>query len=158
MSASNAWFGIAVSGLATLIALIAIYTDGRWREIPNWLVAGLILLWAVAAWFAPEVLGTAPRSGLICGAVGLAAGYGFHALGWLGGGDGKLLAALALWLGPKDIGLWLLATATLGLVLALLALSRPTGDFRSRGIPFAWAIVPPAATLLIARAIAFGAG
>ena len=121
-------------------------------------MAGLVALWPITVWLAPEVLGARPWAALVCGAGGLAAGYGFHALGWLGGGDGKLLAALALWLGPKDLGLWLLATAALGLLLALLALARPAGDFRTRGIPFAWAMVPPAATLLIARAAALSGG
>ena len=79
-------------------------------------------------------------------------GFGFHALGWLGGGDGKLLATLALWLGPTHLGLWLLGTATIGLALAMTALAFRNGDFRTRGIPFAWAMVPPAAMLLLSRA------
>ena len=134
------------------------YEDWRRREIPHWVVAGLVTWWIMAAWVVPSALDAARWTALVCGVGGLAAGYGFHALGWLGGGDGKLLAVLALWLGPKDLGLWLLGTAALGLLLSLLTLSRPTGDFRTRGIPFAWAMVPPAATLLIARAAALSGG
>ena len=88
----------------------------------------------------------------------LAVGYLFFRAGWLGGGDGKLLGVLALWLGPNDVGLWLLATAVLGLLLVVLALIRPGGDFRARGIPFAWAMVPPASALLLSRAFVQGSG
>ena len=154
MFASDAWFGPAALCGSCLLALTAMYTDALRREIPDWLVIGSVLLWTAAAWLAPSALNAVPSEALACGAGGLAAGYGFHALGWLGGGDGKLLATLALWLGPKDLGLWLLGTALLGLLLALVAIARPAGDLRARGIPFAWAMAPPAVTLLLARAVA----
>lgn len=88
----------------------------------------------------------------MCGGGALAAGVLFQQLGWLGGGDGKLMGALALWIGPRELGWWLLGTAVLGMSMVLFALARPNGDFRARGIPFAWAIVPPAAVLLVSRA------
>ena len=150
--------GIAALCGACLLALASMYTDGRRRQIPHWLLAGLVVLWAWAAWQAPESLDAGPAAALACGAGGLAAGFGLHALGWLGGGDGKLLAALALWLGPKDTGLWLLATALLGLMLVLSAMVRRTGDFHVRGIPLAWAMAPPAAALLVARMVRLHGG
>lgn len=134
--------------------MVALYTDGRGRHIPHWIVGGLALLWVLSALFNPQPLIPAAWGPLACGAAGLALGYGFHRLGWLGGGDGKLLGVLALWLGPNEIGLWLLSTAVLGLVLVAVALARRHGDFHVRGIPFAWAMVPPASTLLFARAFA----
>ena len=147
------WLGTAALGGAVLLSLVALYTDGKRREIPHWLVVGSLVLWAMAAWLSPQSLEGARSDALLCGAGALAAGFGFHALGWLGGGDGKLLATLALWLGPNLLGLWLLGTAAIGLALALTALAFRNGDFRRRGIPFAWAMVPPAATLLLFRAI-----
>ena len=154
MFATDGWFGAASLGAAALLALATLYTDGRRREIPHWLVSALALLWLLALPVAPQLLDSALWAALACGAGGLAAGYCFHQFGWLGGGDGKLLGVLALWLGPRDLGYWLVATAFLGLVLVLLALARRNGDFRTRGIPFAWALAPPAATLLLARAMA----
>ena len=137
---------------AALLAAVALYADVRWREIPDWVPLGILSLWIPAAAFAPEVLnGTIPAA-LVCGAGAFAGGYVFFRLGWLGGGDGKLLGGLALWLGPWEAGIWLLATATLGLALCLIAIARPMGGFRTRGIPFVWAIAPPAITLLLARA------
>ena len=135
------------------LALVAVWTDVRCREVPNWIVSALVALWLVAVFFAPDTLGGAPLAGLACGLIALAFGMALFALGWLGGGDGKLLSALALWLGPSDIGLALLATAALGLLLTVPTLIRKTSEWRRQGIPYALAISPPAATLLAVRAV-----
>ena len=137
---------------AAVLTAAALYTDARLREIPNWLIVGLALLWVLAIWLVPQVSNASVWAALLCGSGALAGGYLFHRAGWLGGGDGKLMGALALWVGPWELGWWLLGTAFLGLAMVLLALARPNGDFGVRGIPFAWAIAPPAAVLLVARA------
>ncbi len=137
---------------AAILTTAALYTDARHRMVPNWLVVALALLWALAVSLAPTALNEAIWTSLLCGFVTLTVGYLFHWLGWLGGGDGKLMGALALWVGSRELGVWLLGTAFLGLWLVLFALARQSGDFRTRGIPFAWAIAPPAVVLLIARA------
>ena len=124
------------------------------REVPHWIVGALVLLWVLTAALAPEALNGEPLMGIVCGAAAFVVGFCLHALGWLGGGDGKLLAALAMWLGPSDLGLALLATGLFGLFLALPALLRISRAFRDRGIPYACAIAPPAATILALRAIA----
>lgn len=147
---------VALLGAAAL-ALAALYSDAKRREIPQHQPIGIAALWLAAAFAAPAALDATALAGLACGAVALVIGYGFYLAGWLGAGDGKLLAALALWMGhPLELGLWLLGVTALGLALILIALARPKGDFRTRGIPFAWAIAPPAATLLVARALALG--
>ena len=138
---------------AAIVSLAALYTDAKQRNIPHWQIATLFCLWLFAALLSPQILDTPIQTALVAAAIALFAGYIFHALNWLGAGDGKLLAVLALWLGLNDIPFWLIGTAAIGLILVVVALARPNGDFRTRGIPFAWAIVPPAATLLIARAI-----
>ena len=137
---------------AAVLSAAALYTDARFREIPNWLIGGLALLWVLAIWLVPQVSNASALAALLCASGALVGGYLFHRLGWLGGGDGKLMGVLALWVGPWELGWWLLGTAFLGLSMALLALARPNGDFRARGIPFAWAIAPPAVVLLVARA------
>ena len=111
-----------------------------------------MLSWLVGAVLAPEAINGRVLASVLCGLAGLLLGFVFHALGWLGGGDGKLLAALALWLGPADVALALVCTGVIGAMLTLLALMRWTG-WRRRGIPCAVAIVPPAAVLLVFRAI-----
>ena len=152
MNACDVRIASAALLAACILALAAMYTDARRRQIPHWVPGGLVLLWAAALQWAPDSLGAAPLAALACGIGVLLAGFGFHALGWLGGGDGKLLATLGLWLGHQQIGLWLLGVAALGLMLAIAARVNGYSDFRTRGIPFAWAIVPPGVALLLARA------
>ena len=145
-------FGAIPLYSAAVLTAAALYTDARLREIPNWLIVGLVLLWVLASSLALPVSTASAWATLLCALGLLAIGYLFHRLGWLGGGDGKLMGVLALWVGPWELGWWLLGTAFLGLGMVLLALVRPSGDFGVRGIPFAWAIAPPAAVLLVARA------
>ena len=137
-----------------LLSLVAVWTDVKRREVPHWIIGTLVVLWVLTAVMAPEALNGEPMMGAVCGAATLVVGFCLHAMGWLGGGDGKLLAALAMWLGPADLGLALLATGVFGLLLALPALFRLSTLFRERGIPYACAITPPAAAILAVRAIA----
>ena len=148
------WWEMALLVCAAAFAFVAVWTDVKRREIPHWLLGGLACLWLCAALFAPAALGGEPLAGLACGALALLLGFVLYALGWLGGGDGKLLAVLAMWLGPADVGLALLATSALGLLLTVCTLVRREGDWRRRGVPYGLAISPPAATLLVARAVA----
>lgn len=94
--------GLITYGLLAALAialLIAAVTDLRRRQIDNWLNAA-IALGAPLFWLA---------MGLTLGQIGwqlaIALGSflifaGFFALGWMGGGDVKLLTALALWIHP----------------------------------------------------------
>lgn len=61
-----------------------------------------------------------------CALVVLAVGFTFFALGWMGGGDAKLAAATALWLGFGLAMPYLLYATVLGgvLTLAILALRK----------------------------------
>ena len=145
--------GTAALLCCVLVSLVAVWTDVKHREVPHWIVGALVLLWVLTAVLAPEALNGDPMMGVVCGAAALFLGLCLHALGWLGGGDGKLLAALAMWLGPADLGLALLATGLFGLLLALPALLRVSTLFRDRGIPYACAIAPPAAAILAVRAV-----
>jgi prepilin peptidase CpaA len=108
---------VLLIGLAIAL-LLAAFTDLRRRQIDNGLNAGIALA-APLYWWA---------SGLGWGAIGLqlavAAGTfavlcGLFALRALGGGDVKLLTALALWLRPSWFGELVLIMALLGGVLAV---------------------------------------
>lgn len=146
--------GVTALWCCILVSLVAMWTDVKHREVPHWIIGTLIALWVPVAVFAPEALNGDPAMGIVCGAVALFVGFVLHTLGWLGGGDGKLLAALAMWLGPADLGPALLATGAFGLLLALPALLRASALFRDRGVPYACAIAPPAAAILAFRAMA----
>jgi prepilin peptidase CpaA len=84
--------------VACVVAVLGCVTDIRSRRIPNVLTfgaAGCALLYHLAA---------SGLAGLGASAAGLAVGLAmfipFFALGGLGGGDVKLLAAIGAWLGP----------------------------------------------------------
>jgi len=64
------------------------------------------------------------------GALMLAVGMAFFGLGWIGGGDAKLVAATALWIGWSDLLVYLLIASVFGGALTLLLLY-----FRSLPLP-----------------------
>ena len=107
----------------------------------------------MAAIILPQCLGGSVSGGLLCGVAGLATGWALYAFGLLGGGDGKLLAVLGLWLGATDFGFALLAGAALLALFLVVARWDIGQSFRVRGIPCACALAPPAAVLLAARAV-----
>lgn len=147
------WLGSAALAASVALVLATVWTDLQRREIPHAIVGGLVVCWVVAATLDPRALNATPLAGLACGLAALAAGFAFHALGWLGGGDGKLLAAVALWLGPADVGLTLLGIGGIGLLVVLAAHVRPNSKWRQNGVPWAIAIAPPAAAVLALRAL-----
>jgi prepilin peptidase CpaA len=67
------------------------------------------------------VAGAAPAWGghLLSGGIALALGMVAFARGWVGGGDAKLLAAVALWAGTDLLLPLLVVTSAFGAVLAL---------------------------------------
>lgn len=99
--------------------LVAAYTDLRHRTISNWLSGGIALA-APLFWFAsgmplwPDI---AWQLGVAAAAFALLAGL--FALGQMGGGDVKLLTALALWISPMLFLKLLIMMALLGGVLTL---------------------------------------
>jgi prepilin peptidase CpaA len=93
-----------------IVAVAAAICDVRTRRIPNVLTfgaAGLALLYALASHGATG-LGLAVAGWL----TGAALFFPFFALGGMGAGDVKLLAALAAWLGPLD-AVWLAVFAAM---------------------------------------------
>jgi prepilin peptidase CpaA len=107
--------------IALAIALVvAAFTDIRRRQIDNWLNAA-IALGAPAFWWAsglslwPEV---AMQLGVALAAFAVLAGM--FALRLMGGGDVKLLTALALWVTPYAFMQLLVVMALAGGVLTIV--------------------------------------
>ncbi len=89
--------------------------------IPNFIniaVIAVFPLFALAAGLSLETVGLH----LLAGFAGLAIGFLFFALGYIGGGDAKLFAGVALWLGFADLMPYALLASVFGgfLTLALL--------------------------------------
>lgn len=135
---------LVLSCAAIAIFVAAAVNDATRRIIPNPLVIALALLGALRI-----VVGLATGDGF--GAAGLdvlaavavfGIGAGAFAAGMLGGGDAKLLAAGALWIGTAGLGGYLLATVLAGGVLAILYVGWQFMSRRAsaKGLPYALAI------------------
>ena len=100
------------------VAAVACVIDLRERRIPNWLTFGAALAGLMFQIWTGGIAGaTAAALGWL---VGAAVFFLPFALGGLGAGDIKLLAALGAWIGPMDV-LWLsLYTGVAGMVLAVV--------------------------------------
>jgi prepilin peptidase CpaA len=104
---------------ALAIALLfAAFTDLRSRQISNRLNAGIALCAPLFWWATGLSLGDiAWQLGVALLALVILAGL--FALRWMGGGDVKLLAALALWVQPLLFVNLIIAMALIGGVLTL---------------------------------------
>ncbi len=105
------------------LAVIAALRDATSYTIPNAISLALMGVFPVAALLlALPLPDVAMHAGL--GFAALLAGMAMFAVGWIGGGDAKLFAASALWLGWPAGLTFLIATCMAGgaLAMALLAL------------------------------------
>lgn len=102
---------------AAAIAVMACATDLAWRRVPNVLTLPALAFGVAAhAWFTG---GVGVGGALAGAAVGLALFFPFFALGGLGAGDVKLMAALGAWLGVSDVVWTALYGAVAGGVLGV---------------------------------------
>jgi prepilin peptidase CpaA len=111
-----------LAGLLAMLAGLAwsAASDLKQFLIPNRacaLVAGGYLAAALGTPFAPWL------AGLVVGLLTLGVGTALFARGWVGGGDVKLAAVIALWAGPTLFAGFLFATSIAALLLALVLLS-----------------------------------
>lgn len=94
--------------------------------IPNWISIALVSAFLVMSC----ILGVGWYDVLVghlsCGAVVLALGFVCFAAGWIGGGDAKVAAAIAIWMGWNGLTDFGVDASLLGglLTLAILALRR----------------------------------
>ena len=134
---------IATLGLLLLSAGIE---DARIREIANWKNAAIALL--APAWWWAEGLTPWPDMAIqvAVAAVVLALFCIAFAYGWMGGGDVKLIAALALWLPLGALATMLMVMSLAGGALTVVmmidrALRKVKGEIE---IPYGVAIVAAA--------------
>lgn len=143
---------VALTGVLVWAAV----SDAIWRRIPNscvLTVVGLYVVWAALAGGAGVV------AALLVAALVFAMGFALFAFNIWGGGDAKLLAAVALFAGLAHVGTLILVTVLAGGVMAVVSLaSRPRralaiwslrgqGDW-GRGIPYGIAIALGAAVVV----------
>jgi prepilin peptidase CpaA len=114
-----------VAQVLLALCLILAAAEDAWRyRISNSLSASIVALFVVVAalrGFRIDWLDHLAGAGLV-----FAVGVPMFARGWLGGGDVKLLTAVALWCGLGDLPLLLVLMSLVGgvLVIGLMALRR----------------------------------
>jgi len=120
---------ILILGLFPAAMAFAAASDLVSMTISNRVSLALIAGFLVVAWLTGmswEEIGRHFLAGLLV----LAVTFGFFARGWIGGGDAKLAAATALWLGFSHLLEYLLIASIAGGALTLLLL-----QFRTLPIP-----------------------
>jgi len=99
----------------------AAVNDSRTMLIPNWisvaLLAGFMAITPLV-WAGWEVFGWHLASGFGVFLIG----FTMYALGFMGGGDAKLMSATAFWFVPHDLFSYAFTTAVAGGALALILL------------------------------------
>src|SRR5215469_13148576 len=99
--------------LLPILAIMAALKDLTSYTIPNWIslaLAGAFVAASTATGLPLQTVGVHVATGLIA----LLAGMLLFALGWIGGGDAKLLSACCLWFGWPGGREFLLDTALAG--------------------------------------------
>jgi len=109
----------ALVGALILILLSAGIEDARRREIANWKNAAIALMAPV--WWLAQGYGLTDAGiqfGIALAVFALFVGA-FH-FGWMGGGDVKMIGALALWLPLQGLFFMLMVMSIIGGVLTLV--------------------------------------
>jgi len=117
----SAFIQIGLVSLLPLLAIMAAAKDLTSYTIPNWISLTLGVTFGLLALTAALPLPVL-EGHVAAGVAALLAGMGLFALGWIGGGDAKLLAACCLWFGWPDTEAFLLDTALAGGAFAFLLL------------------------------------
>lgn len=108
--------------LAAVPVAYAAISDLRAFRIPNVCTVLLLGVYPVHAWLSPfsiDIVGA-----LIVATITFVICFAIYATGRLGGGDVKLISALALWAGPALFTEFLVITTFAGGILSLIYLSR----------------------------------
>ncbi len=116
----DGYFSYGLLGALAIALLVAAFTDIRRRQIDNWLTAAIALS-APLFWWASGLSvwpGVAWQLGVAIGTFIILAGL--FALRVMGGGDVKLLTALALWIEPEWFLRLLIVMALAGGVLTIV--------------------------------------
>ena len=104
-------------GAILVVAIVAVAFDVRTRRIPNLLTFSAAILAVLVAMMSGGLSATV--TAVFAWILGVALFFPFFALGGMGAGDVKLLAALAAWLGPIDAVYMAMFTAIAGGVIGL---------------------------------------
>ncbi len=111
-------YGLVVA--LAIALLVAAATDWRRRQIDNWLNLAIALAAPLFWWASGLSLWPGVALQLGVGVAAFAVFAAMFALKWMGGGDVKLLTALALWIEPEWFLKLLIMMALVGGLLTLV--------------------------------------
>jgi len=103
--------------------VLAAISDLITMTISNWISITLVAGFAVLAVWAGLGVNEIGLHVLV-GFIALAMGFTCFAFNWIGGGDAKLFAATALWLGWPDVVSYTLSASIFGGILTLVLLAQ----------------------------------
>ncbi len=110
-------FTLIILSTLPLLLILAAMKDAATMTIPNWISLTLAASFLAIA---PFVMTPADMGmNVLVGFGALVVGFAMFAMNWIGGGDAKLLAAGALWIGWAALPDFLLWTALAGGGLSL---------------------------------------
>jgi prepilin peptidase CpaA len=148
------WENLLSVTLAVALGLMLVSAgieDVRIREIANWKNAAIAL--AAPLWWWSNGLAPWPDMAMQLGfaAIVFAAMIGVFAMGWMGGGDVKLIAALALWLPVSRFFDMIMIMSIAGGVVTLLLLIERKMRRTPDAIEVPYGVAIAVATLLVMR-------
>ena len=135
MSAVNTLIALAFFPITVIWAGIGDLTTMR---IPNRLVLTMLAGYVMLAPFVGLSMSQIAL-GLASASIVFFVAFWAYAKGWMGGGDVKLMAVAALWLGLPLLPAFLLCTAVAGAVLTMALLSYRTRPLSKAALGFGWA-------------------
>jgi prepilin peptidase CpaA len=140
------------------LVIFAAVRDAVTYTIPNWISLAVMLSFFPLALLAGAP-GPAVAAAALVGVAALIVGMALFAPGWIGGGDAKLMAACAVWMGWPAVFSFLLWTSAAGGALAVLLLSgRALGRrYAIAGPPWVSRLMQPKNDVPYGVAIAVGA-
>jgi prepilin peptidase CpaA len=138
-----AWVHVLLLGLFVVPVALAMGWDAVAYRIPNWTVGVLVAGFPLAGLLAPEGLPWLEHLG--AAALVFAVGVGLFMLRFAGGGDIKLLTAVALWVGWRHLLDLVVLMGILGGVVVLVLLAA------RRWLPLLLSMHPTAAALVMPR-------
>jgi len=138
---------LAIACAYAALLIIAAASDVINRRIPNWTVAGLLILFVAWAFARP---GVSLPSAFTAFGLALAVSAGLYLIRWVGAGDSKLFSAVALFAGLPLLPALSLATVLTGGAIVVGALIvnpkragrvlTAKGRAQFRGVPYGVAI------------------
>ncbi|MBB4840520.1 MULTISPECIES: A24 family peptidase [Sphingomonas] len=146
------WFVTLLLVALALLLVSAGIQDARTREIANWKNAAIALM--APLWWWANGLALWPDMALQLGIATLVFGFflGAFALGQMGGGDVKMIGALALWL-PMQPLVWMLVLMSLiggGLTLVMV-IEKKLRPARGGPVEIPYGVAIAIAALLVLR-------